>query len=115
MNPAAGYFDDADILVAADCAPFAYADFHREFLAGRILIIFCPKLDREIEEYVEKLAEIFTRHAIRSVTVLRMEVPCCGGVRYTVDRALERAGKQVPVAERTITIGGELVPDRAGD
>ena len=114
LNPAAGYFDNADLLVAADCAPFAYADFHGSFLAGRILVIFCPKLDAEIEEYVEKLAEIFTRHSIRSVTVLRMEVPCCGGVRYVVDRALERAGKQVPVTERTITIGGELVPNRAG-
>ncbi len=110
LNPAAGYFDDADLLVAADCAPFAYADFHREFLSGRILIIFCPKLDREVDEYVEKLAEIFTRHEIRSVTVLRMEVPCCGGVRYVVDRALERAGKRMPVTERTITIGGELEP-----
>lgn len=114
LNPAASYFDDADLLVAADCAPFAFADFHREFLAGRILIIFCPKLDREVEEYVEKLAEILRRHAIRSITVLRMEVPCCGGVRHVVDRAQERAGTQVPVTERTITIGGELVPgDRA--
>jgi ferredoxin len=114
LNPAASYFDDADLLVAADCAPFAFGDFHGSFLAGRILIIFCPKLDRELEEYVEKLAEIFTRHEIRSVTVLRMEVPCCGGVRYVVDRALERAGKQVPVTERTITIRGELVADQAG-
>ena len=96
LNPAAGYFDDADLLVAADCAPFAYGDFHRSFLAGRILIIFCPKLDREIEEYIEQLAEIFTRHTIRLVTVLRMEVPCCGGVRYLVDRALERAGNRCP-------------------
>lgn len=109
LNPSAGYFDDADLLVAADCTPFAYGDFHREFLAGRILIIFCPKLDREIEEYVEKLAEIFTRHTIRSITVLRMEVPCCGGVRYVVDRALTQSGKQIPVTERTITMRGELV------
>ncbi len=108
VNPAAGYFDDADLLVSGDCVPFAYADFHRDFLAGRILIIFCPKLDAEIEEYVDRLAEIFTRHAIRSVTVLRMEVPCCGGVRYVVDRALERSGKQVPVTERTISMRGEF-------
>ncbi len=111
LNPAAGYFDDADLLVAADCAPFACADFDRSFLAGRVLIIFCPRLDAEIEEYVEKLAEIFSRHTIRSVTVLRMEVPCCGGVRRVVDLAFERSGKQVPVTERTITIGGGLAPE----
>ena len=114
LNPAAGYFDDADLLVAADCAPFAYADFHRSFLAGRILIIFCPKLDREVEEYVGKLAEIFSRHTIRSVTVLRMEVPCCGGVRRVVDLALERSGRQIPVTERTITIAGGLAPEPGG-
>ena len=79
-----------------------------------MLIIFCPKLDHEIEEYIGKLAEIFTRHTIRSVTVLRMEVPCCGGVRYVVDQALERAGKQVPVTERTVAIRGELLPSGAG-
>ena len=112
LNPAAGYFENADLLVAADCAPFAYADFHRSFLAGRILIIFCPKLDRELDEYVEKLAEVFRLHTIRSVTILRMEVPCCGGIRRVVDLALERAGKQVPVAEETITIGGEFVRGR---
>ncbi|MEN6342033.1 MAG: 4Fe-4S ferredoxin, partial [Methanospirillum sp.] len=114
LNPAAAYFDDADLLVAADCAPFAYADFHRSFLAGRILIIFCPKLDRDLEEYVEKLAEILRRHTIRSITVLRMEVPCCGGVRAVVDRAVERTGRTVPVAERTIGIGGELLPEPPG-
>lgn len=108
LNPAAGYFDDADLLVAADCVPFAYADFHPEFLAGRILIIFCPKLDAEIEEYVDKLAEILSDHTIRSITVLRMEVPCCGGVRYVVDRAIEQSGKQIAITERTITMRGAL-------
>lgn len=109
VNPAASYFDDADLLISGDCVPFAYGDFHREFLQGRILLIFCPKLDADIEGYVAKLAEIFSQHAVRSVTVLHMEVPCCSGVRTVVDRALERAEKEIPVAEKTITLQGQAV------
>jgi ferredoxin len=108
LNPAAPYFDDADLLISADCVPFAYPGFHSELLRGRILIIFCPKLDADMDAYIEKLAKIFTLHTIRSVTVARMEVPCCGGVRYVVDRALEKAGKKVTVEEKTITIQGGL-------
>ncbi|MDD4567804.1 Ferredoxin I [Methanoculleus chikugoensis] len=109
VNPAASYFDDADLLVSGDCVPFAYPEFHRDFLQGRILIIFCPKLDADIEGYITKLAEIFSRHTIRSITVLHMEVPCCSGVRYIVDKALNRAKKEIPVAEQTITLQGEAV------
>lgn len=108
QNPGAGYFDNADLLVAADCTPFAYAGFHADLLAGRILIIFCPKLDADIESSIEKLAEIFRHHAIKSITIARMEVPCCGGVRYVVEKAMERAGVQVPVEEKVVTINGEL-------
>jgi NAD-dependent dihydropyrimidine dehydrogenase PreA subunit/phosphohistidine swiveling domain-containing protein len=109
LNPAAPYFDNADLLVSADCVPFAYAGFHKEILQGKILIIFCPKLDADMDGYIEKLAAIFTRHTIKTVTVARMEVPCCGGVRYVVDKALEKAGKSVPVEETTITIQGGIV------
>lgn len=109
VNPAASYFDDADLLVSGDCVPFAYGDFHRDFLQGKILLIFCPKLDADIEGYITKLAEIFSRHTIRSITVLHMEVPCCSGVRYVVDEALKRAKKEIPVAEKTITLQGEAV------
>lgn len=108
LNPSAPYFENADLLISADCAPFAFAGFHSELLRGKILIIFCPKLDVDIDGYIEKLAEIFTRHTIKSVTVARMEVPCCGGVRYVVDKALERAGKKIPVSEKTVTIQGEI-------
>ncbi len=73
------------------------------------MIIFCPKLDPDIEGYIEKLGGIFTRHAIRSITVVHMEVPCCSGVRYVVDRALEKARKTIPVEEKTITIEGGIV------
>ncbi len=109
LNPAAPYFDDADLLVASDCVPFAFAGFHPDLLRGKILIIFCPKLDADIEGYIEKLAAIFSRHSIRSITVSHMEVPCCSGVRYVVDRALERAEKKIPVSETTISIEGDVL------
>jgi hypothetical protein len=109
LNPRAMYFDNADMLISADCAPFAYPGFHTGLLKGKILIIFCPKLDTGIEGYIEKMAEIFTRHTIRSITIARMEVPCCGGVRYVVDKALAKAGKQIPVTERIVTIQGDIV------
>jgi NAD-dependent dihydropyrimidine dehydrogenase PreA subunit len=109
LNAAAPYFDNADLLVSADCVPFAYPGFHAEFLKGKILIIFCPKLDADIDGYIEKLAEIFTRHTIKSVTVARMEVPCCGGVRYVVEKALEKAGMKIPVEEITISIQGGII------
>jgi NAD-dependent dihydropyrimidine dehydrogenase PreA subunit len=108
LNPSATYFDNADLLISADCVPFAYAGFHAELLRDKIVIIFCPKLDSDIEGYVTKLAEIFSGHTIKSITVAHMEVPCCSGVRYVVDRALERSAKKIPVTEKTITIQGEV-------
>jgi NAD-dependent dihydropyrimidine dehydrogenase PreA subunit/phosphohistidine swiveling domain-containing protein len=108
VNPSDPYFDNADLLVSADCVPFAYSGFHAEFLKGRILIIFCPKLDADIDGYIEKLAAIFTGHTIRTITLLHMEVPCCNGVRYVVEKALAKAGVTIPVEEKTITIEGRL-------
>lgn len=108
QNPAAPYFDNADLLISADCAPFAFPRFHEEFLRGKILIIFCPKLDADIEGYIEKLTAIFSQHAIKSVTILRMEVPCCGGIRYIVDKARAEAGATMPVEEMIVTIDGKL-------
>ena len=75
-------------------------------MRDRIVIIFCPKLDSDIDGYIAKLAEIFSLHAIRSITVVHMEVPCCSGVWYVVNKALERAGKKIPIMEKTITIEG---------
>jgi len=109
LNPAAPYFENADLLTAADCVPFAYAGFHAELLRGRIVIIFCPKLDPDIEGYIAKLAEIFSLHTIRSILIVHMEVPCCSGVRYVVDRALEKSEKKIPVTEKTISIEGDLI------
>ncbi len=110
-NPGAAYFDDADLLISGDCVPFAYPEFHGDFLQGRVLLIFCPKLDADVAGYVTKLAEIFSRHTVRSIMVLHMEVPCCSGVRYVVDRALERSGKTIPVNEQTILITGRVAEE----
>ena len=108
LNPTAPYFENADLLISADCVPFAYAGFHQELLRDKIVIIFCPKLDTDIDGYIAKLADIFSHHIIHSITVAHMEVPCCGGVRYVVDEALQRSGKKIPVKEVTITIEGQV-------
>lgn len=108
LNPGASYFDNADILVAADCVPFAYAGFHEDFLKGKIVIIFCPKLDADITDYIEKMTAIFTNHAVRSVTMVHMEVPCCSGITHVVNQALARSGKHIPVHDVTITITGTI-------
>lgn len=109
LNPSASYFDNANILIAADCVPFAYGNFHRDMLAGRIVVMFCPKLDPYIEEYIDKLAAIIAQHEIQSITVARMEVPCCGGVNVVLERAMQKAGNQVPVREIVIGIQGDIL------
>ena len=98
----------ADLLIAADCVPFAYADFHARFLKGKIPIIFCPKLDRTLDQYIQKLALIFKNHHINSISIVRMEVPCCGGTEIIVQRALEMAGKAMMVKVNVISIRGEI-------
>jgi NAD-dependent dihydropyrimidine dehydrogenase PreA subunit len=104
---AAPYFQGADLLIAADCVPFAYADFHRDFLEGKVVLIGCPKLD-DNSFYLEKLTELFRVSTIKSITVLRMEVPCCGGIVMAARQALAASGKDLPFHEVTITIGGEV-------
>ena len=108
LNADAPYFENADLLVSADCVPFAYPKFHSELLRDKILVIFCPKQDTGIDAYIEKMAAIFSRHTIKSITVAHLEVPCCGGVRDVVDKALEKSGKKIPVTDKTITIKGEI-------
>ncbi len=103
LNPSAAFFDNADLLVSADCVAHAYGSFHKELLAGRILVVFCPKLDSDTDGYVDKLAEIFRRHAIHSITVARMEVPCCGGTVAIVERAIAKAG--IPLSPKIVTVG----------
>jgi hypothetical protein len=103
----APYFQDADLLIAADCAPFAYADFHKDFLAGKALVIGCPKLD-DNQFYMQKLTELFRNSSVKSITVLRMEVPCCGGIVMAARQALAASGRDIPFKEVTIGIRGEI-------
>lgn len=104
----APYFQDADLLITADCVPFAYADYHRDFLAGKAVVIGCPKLD-DNQRYQDKLTELFRSSSIKSVTVLRMEVPCCGGIVVAARQALAASGKTIPFKEVTIGIRGQVV------
>jgi len=95
--------------LAADCAPFAYANFHQRFLQGKRLIILCPKLDTTIGEYVDKLSEIFQKQDIKSISIVHMEVPCCSGIEIIVRRALEKAQKNITIKDYTISINGEII------
>lgn len=102
----APYFDGANILIAADCTAFAYADFHQKFIKNKVTLIGCPKLDSVA--YEEKLTEIFRENDIASVSVLRMEVPCCGGIEYAAMKAVENSGKMIPTQVVTITLDGKI-------
>ena len=102
----APWFDGADVLVAADCTAYAYGDFHRDFLQGKILLVGCPKLDEG--DYSEKLTNIFASNAIRSVTVVRMEVPCCGGLERAVKTAIANSKKNIPCQVTTVTTDGRI-------
>ena len=103
----APYFDGANLLVAADCTAYAYGNFHNEFIRNRITLIGCPKLDAV--DYSEKLMQIFKYNNIRSVTVTRMTVPCCGGLSYAVKTAIENSGKNIPLHIVTISPDGQII------
>lgn len=111
LPPNASFFEDADLLIAADCVPFAYANFHNDFLKGRTLVVGCPKLDNATF-YKEKLTDIFKRSNIRSVTVVNMEVPCCFGLHRLVKEALDSSGKVIPLRQEIIGIKGDKNPPR---
>ena len=102
----APYFDGAHLLIAADCTAYAYANFHQEFIRGRITLVGCPKLDGV--DYAEKLAAILTQNDIQSVTIVRMEVPCCGGIENAAKRAIQQSGKFLPWQVVTITADGRI-------
>ena len=103
----APYFNGAKLLIAADCTAYAYANIHQEFMQGRITLIGCPKLDAV--EYSEKLTAILSQNDIRSVTVLRMEVPCCGGLEQAAVTALKNSGKFIPWQVVTFSIDGRIL------
>ena len=106
------FFENSDLLIAADCVPFSYANFHNDFLRGRTLVIGCPKLD-DVKFYEEKLTEIFKRNNIRSVTVVNMEVPCCFGLYRLVKEALDSSAKDIPLRQEIISIKGDKTPASA--
>jgi len=105
----APYFNNSHLLIAADCTAYAYANIHNDFMKNKITLIGCPKLDSI--DYAEKLAEILKYNEIKSVTVLRMEVPCCGGLSYAVKEALQRSGKMIPWRIVVIGTDGTIVED----
>lgn len=103
----APYYDGADLLIAADCTAFAYARIHSDFVPGRTVLICCPKLDAI--DYSEKLTAIIAGSDVRSITVLRMEVPCCGGIEMAVRRSVEASGKQIATEVVTVSIDGKIL------
>jgi NAD-dependent dihydropyrimidine dehydrogenase PreA subunit len=105
VPPHAPFLAGADLLIAADCVPFAYADFHAKLLRGKILLVGCPKLD-DADHYGRKLTEMFRQNDVKSVTVAHMEVPCCFGMLRLVQSAIEHSGKQIPLETQMISIRG---------
>jgi len=106
VPPSAPWFQDSDILIAADCVAFALGSFHSDLLKGKAVAIACPKLD-DTAPYVERLATIFRQNNVKSITVAIMEVPCCRGLDVMVRQALELSGKEIPLETATIGINGE--------
>ena len=103
----APYFDGANLLIAADCCAYAYASFHSDYIKGKITLIGCPKLDAV--DYSEKLTDIIVHNNIKSVTIMRMEVPCCGGIEMAAKQALKQSGKFIPWQVVTISVEGKIV------
>jgi len=108
VNPSTPFFMNSDLLIAADCVPFAYANFHEDFLKGKVVLAGCSKFG-EVQYYFEKLVEIFSNFDLKSIEVVRMEVPCCSGLLYIVKEALKHVGKDIDVKETVIGIKGEIL------
>lgn len=105
----APYFDGAKLLIAADCSAYAYGDFHNHFIKGHVTLIGCPKLDNV--DYSEKLTEIIKNNKIKSVTIVRMEVPCCGGLEMAAKKALQESGKFIPWQVVTLSLDGQIIDE----
>jgi hypothetical protein len=107
VSTAASYFQGADLLITADCVPVAYAGYHEDFLKGKAVVMGCPKLD-DNNFYTQKLTELLMKSDVKSVTVLKMEVPCCGGIAMAAQQAVAACGKQIPLSVVTIGIQGQV-------
>ncbi len=108
VPPNAPFLKDVDLLVAADCCPVAYPNFHADFLDGKVIMVGCPKFDNA-QEYIEKFGELFKQSSVKSVTAVVMEVPCCSGLPIIVQKGMEIAGKQIPMERVVISVRGELL------
>jgi len=108
INPKAPFLEGASILIAADCVPFAYANFHRDFLKDRVVLAGCPKFG-DVWAYRDKLAQIFNGFNVKDVEVVRMEVPCCSGLRLITEEALKLAGKKMDIKEAVISVKGGII------
>jgi len=106
VPPGAPFLQGADVVLAADCVPFAYPDLHRDFLKDHALLVACPKLD-DFQAHLAKLTEILRRSKVESITVVRMEVPCCSGLTHMVEEAVRLSGKKMPLSEVVIGIQGD--------
>jgi len=109
LNPQAAYFQSADVVLAADCVAFSFADFHNRFLAGKILAIACPKLDSNKESYIEKIKTMIQLSAINTLTVIVMEVPCCGGLLQLALKAIAESGQKIPLKHIIISTKGDIL------
>jgi NAD-dependent dihydropyrimidine dehydrogenase PreA subunit len=112
INPSAVYFQGSDLLVASDCSAFSLGDFHTNWLKNRSLVIACPKLDQGKEIYLKKLMDLIDQSKVNTITVLMMEVPCCGGLLQLVQMAAQRSARKVPVKAVTVSIKGEILNEQ---
>lgn len=111
LNPQAGYFKNADVVLAADCVAFSMGNFHNQYLKGKTLAIACPKLDSNKESYVEKLTSMITQSNINTLSVVMMEVPCCGGLVQMATIARQQSGKNIPIKKSVISLQGEVLSE----
>jgi len=111
LNPEAGYFQGADVVLAADCVAYSFANFHNRFLTGKILAIACPKLDSNQEMYVEKLKNMIVYSSINTLTVVIMEVPCCGGLFRLAQKAVAEAGRKIPLKLVVMGVKGDIMKE----
>ncbi|MCX6287832.1 MAG: 4Fe-4S binding protein [Bacteroidetes bacterium] len=112
LNPQASYFKDADVVLAADCAAFAMGNFHSRYMKGKSLAIACPKLDSNKESYIEKLGSMIAETKINSLTVVMMEVPCCGGLLQLAKMARDQAKRNIPIKKAYISVQGDVLEEK---
>jgi len=111
VSPRAPYFQNADVLLVADCVAYTLGDFHRDHLAGKSLAIACPKLDGDLEMYREKLTALVDEAQIHTLTVMTMQVPCCAGLLYLARGAVEQATRSIPIKSRVVSVRGEILSE----